>query len=120
MAAICGKRCALTLGSQTYTAHAFTISYAGREIDVSSFGSSIYGDHVVCLIDAVLTAQCYDRPTLVPGDVITAVATFAETPSVILTFALSKVISVTDEVDAKGIVNHTVTVRLTALPTQTS
>lgn len=114
MAVVCGKDCALTVGSSTYTAHLYTISYAGREVDVTSFGSSIYGDYTVCLIDAVLTAQFYERPDLTPGDVVSVDATIGST---VLTFADSKVVSNTDEVDAKGIVNHSVSIRLTKEPT---
>ena len=120
MSAICGKTCSVTVGGSSYTAHAFTINYSGREQDVSSFGSSVYGDYLVCLIDAIATVQSYDRPALNPNDVITLVATIASTPSTILTFSNSKVITTTDEVDAKGVVNHSTTVRLTQLPTVTS
>jgi len=120
MSAICGKTCSVTVGGSSYTAHAFTINYSGREQDVSSFGSSIYGDYIVCLIDAIATVQMYDRPSISPNDTLTFVANIASTPATVLTFSNSKVISTSDEVDAKGIVNHNVQIRLTSTPTVTS
>jgi hypothetical protein len=117
---ICGKQCNLLIGSASYSVHQYSLSKAGREIDVTACGSSDYGDYFVCIKDGVISAQTYAYPTVEPNDVITVVATIASTPVVILTFANSKVISVVDSIDAKGLVGFTTTIRITQEPTVTT
>ena len=114
---ICGKACNMTIGGQSYSGHQFSVSKAGRETDVTAFGSSTYGDWFVCIIDGIITLQTYQYPAVEPNDVVTAVGTIASTPELILTWANCKVISVSDNVDAKGMAGFTTTLRITQAPT---
>lgn len=107
---VCGKDCTIQIASNSYSAHSFNIALSGRETDVTSFGSSTYGDYEVCIVDGVITVQTYETLDVAPNDVVTIAANVGATS---LTYGNCKVISTTDEVDSKGIVNHTSTFRIT-------
>lgn len=115
--AICGKSCSVTIGSQAYDAHQFSIARQANEIDVTGFGSGDYGDWLACSVNGTITVQCYDLPVLAPGDAVTVVTTFGYTSIVTITFTNAKVTSFNSEVDAKGIVAHTVVCRIVGDPT---
>jgi hypothetical protein len=116
-AAICGRLCAITVGGSTYGGHQWTLNQVGREIDITSFGSSKYGDWKVCFADGTVSAQFYERPNVSPDDIVTLVLTLGSTPNVTLTAASTKIIGVTTDVDAKGLVGFTVNMRITVEPT---
>ena len=118
--AICGRLCSITVGSQSYTAHKMTFHMEGKEDDVTAFGSSAFGDWLYCLVNATVTVDCYELPNLNVDDIVTVVMTFGFTPQVIMTSAGARVKSIKNDVDAKGIAQFTVEVRLTAVPTLTS
>jgi len=118
--AICGRTCSITVGGQAYGSHKFDFKMEGKEDDVTAFGSSQFGDWLYCLVNATITMDCYQLPSLSINDIVTVVLTFGFTPAITMTSAGAKVKSVTNSVDAKGIAQFTVEVRLTAIPTITS
>jgi hypothetical protein len=115
--AICGRTCNITIGSNSYSAHKFDYSLDGKEDDVTAFGSSQFGDWLYCLVNATVSMECYELPNLVVDDIVTVIMTFGFTPNVTLTSANARVKTVKNSVDAKGIAQFTVEVRLTEVPT---
>ena len=108
---ICGKDVVLTIASNSYSGHSCSVAQTGREIDVTSFGSSPYGDYKVCIIDGVITAQTYQIPSIQPDDVVSISFTAGGTS---LTYSNCKSIGYTIEADAKGgVVGCTSTFRIT-------
>ncbi len=118
--AICGRTCSITVGGQSYNAHKFDFNMEGKEDDVTAFGSSQFGDWLYCLVNATITMECYQLPALNINDIVVVVLTFGFTPVVTMNSAGAKVKSVKNSVDAKGIAQFTVEVRLTAVPTISS
>ena len=118
--AICGRTCSVTIGGQSYSAHKFDYNLEGKEDDVTAFGSSQFGDWLYCLVNATITLECYQLPNVSIDDIVTVVMTFGFTPDVILTSAGARVKSIKNSVDAKGVAQFTVDVRLTAVPSISS
>ena len=118
--AMCGRTCSVTVGSNAYSTHKFSLSIDGQEKDVTSFGASAFGEWLFCMINGELTIDCYEMPsTLNIGDVIAATLTFGFTPVVTVTTA-GKVKSIKYDVDAKGEAMFTIGIKLTATPSATS
>lgn len=118
--AICGRTCAITIGGKSYTAHKFDFNMEGKEDDVTSFQSSQFGDWLYCLINGTITVDCYELPSMNIDDIVTIVMTFGFTPDVIMTSTGARVKSIKNSVDAKGIAQFTVEVRLTSVPVLSS
>jgi len=116
--AICGKECVITLDSGSYEAHQFSLSRSATEVDVTSFDSGTYGDFLACSAQGTITAQFYDFPSIDPGDIVAStVLTLDYSPNVVLTFSNCVATAFNTEVDAKGIVNNTITLRIVGDPT---
>ena len=116
--AICGKECAITIDSGTYEAHQFSLSRTSTEIDVTAFSSGTYGDFLACGAQGTITAQFYNFPTIEPGDIVAStVITLDYSPDVVLTFSNCVTTAFNTEVDAKGVANNTITLRIVGDPT---
>lgn len=110
--ALCGKSCWVKVGGVSYSGHQFTLEKTSTEIDVTGFESGDYGDFLACLKHASLTIQMYEVPTCEPGD---TVAWTADLPydSEITLAGNGKVITKGLSVDAKGVVENSLNIRIT-------
>jgi hypothetical protein len=116
--AICAKSCAITIDSGTYESHSVELTRGTTLVDVTHFGSGAYGDFLGCGLNGTITAQMYNFPTLVPGDIVgTTVVRLDYTPDVALTFSNCVVETFNTSYDAKGgVVNNTLSLRIVGDP----
>lgn len=117
--AICGKACSLTVASGTFSGHQFDLQLTSNEIDVTGFGSGTYGDWIACLAHGMLTMSFYERPTPTINDVVTWSVVLPYTPQVTLS-GTGRVVSKGMPVDAKGVVENTLGIRITGEINQTN
>lgn len=110
--AICGKSAWVKVGGVSYSAHAFTLEKSTTEIDITGFESGDYGDWLACLRHATLTIQMYQVPSVDEGDTVAWTADLPYTSEITLA-GNGKVTSKSLTVDAKGVVENGLTIRIT-------
>lgn len=107
---ICGRTCSVTFGSAVTSGYKYEIKLDGKEEDITHFGSTVYGDYQVCIINGMFTVDSYEPVTGAVNDVVTLSSTISAATVSYVGVILSK----TTSVDAKGIVTYTTSARITA------
>ena len=106
----CGSTCTISVDSVTSGPHKFSINSESTEIDVRTFGSGEYGDFIACAKTGTIVVNSYCSLSIVAGD--TDIPIVANVCGTTLT-ANCTAISMSVDVDAKGIVEWTYNLRLT-------
>jgi hypothetical protein len=115
---ICGRHCSITIdGGSSFEGYSYVIATNAPEEDVRAFGSGEYGAWLACAKNGTVTVNTYLYPGVEAGDTVNIVAVIGTPP--VLTVTMNSCIVTTWDcnVDAKGIVYHTVNARITGDPT---
>ena len=110
--AICGRTASVTVGGSAYSAHQFTLEVTSNEIDTTGFSSGPYGDLIACTRHGSLAVSCYEMPAVAVGDTVAWAGTLPYSSPVTLS-GNGVVVSRGVGVDAKGIVEHHLSIRVT-------
>ena len=116
--ACCGDQCSITtteFADATALGHSFTIDLTSNEIDVRAFGSGTYGDWLACSASGTISFNSYVRPQVDVNDVVTFAGNVCSEAISFPTVVSGQSINV----DAKGVVEFTTTLRLTGSGTIT-
>ncbi len=112
MAAICGKAVTFTVGGSAYDGHQFSLEESSNEIDVTHFGDGTYGSTLACSASARLTASFYDVPSASIGDSVAFSITLPYSSTITMT-GNGTVSAKGLSVDAKGVVENSLTLKIT-------
>lgn len=112
--AICGRDCTVSVtGSATcFGAHSLSMSMSANVIDTTAFGDDEFGSVLACGKAGEITVNCYELPTMSPGDETEMVIVWAYDTSKTYTFNVT-VTSVGPSADAKAECNHSISFRMT-------
>lgn len=115
--ALCGDTCSISVGGSVQSdAHKFTITANAPEVDVRAFGSGDYGDWLACAKDGTIAVNTYmPISSLEAGDA--GIAVSANVGSTTLVCSNTTCTNVTCDVDAKGVVEWTYSLKLTGAVT---
>jgi hypothetical protein len=108
MAFTCGKDCDIT-GLNNVTAHSFSLTLEGQEIDVTAFGDGDFGTSAVCRSQGTVSINSYVYPSQDDiGDEITLSVDIGDTTLSVPTVLQSKNINI----DAKGVAEFTTVLKI--------
>lgn len=121
--AICGDTCKVTGDMASVEAHQFSIELSSNEVDVRAFPpagedpAGGFGTWKACNKAGTITVQSYLRPDLDVGDEVDFSASIGDENVVVNDCVVT---TLGHQIDAKGIVEFSTTLRVTKKPTFTT